>query len=204
SSELKVEMRCLRKIAKLELKSFLSRQLSLALRLRNTSSPISVSFWSRTKRFLKPSSSTIHVFVDSAEQIIREPDKMCELAADFYEDFFKKQEVVRPHPYTDSPLIEFDNKDENIPEVTLNELVETIHAKRKKPSLDAHGISNFMFNFLAPSDWFLLLQLYNQSFQKATLPVAWKDTRMILLAKKKSICSPAETRPISLLDIFQK
>ncbi|CAF4531420.1 unnamed protein product [Rotaria socialis] len=204
SSELKVEMRCLRKIAKLELKSFLSRQLSLALRLRNTSSPISVSFWSRTKRFLKPSSSTIHVFVDSAEQIIRAPDKMCELAADFYEDFFKKQEVVRPHPYTDSPLIEFDNKDENIPEVTLNELVETIHAKRKQKSLDAHGISNFMFNFLAPSDWFLLLQLYNQSFQKATLPVAWKDTRMILLAKKKSICSPAETRPISLLDIFQK
>ncbi|CAF4513712.1 unnamed protein product [Rotaria socialis] len=191
SSELKMEVCCLRKIAKTELKSFLSRQLSIALRLRNTSSPISVSFWARTKRFLKPSSSTLHAFVDSSEQIIREPGKMCELAAEFYEDFFKKNEVVRPHPYTDTPLIEFDNEDENIPEVTLNELIETIHAKRKKKSLDAHGISNFMFNFLAPSNWSLLLQLYNQSFQKATLPVAWKDTPVqpINFAKTEALYS---------------
>jgi hypothetical protein len=117
---------------------------------------------------------------------------------------FKKPDIIRPHPYTDSPLIEFDNAEEIIPEVTIEELIETIQMKRKKKSVDAHGISNFMFNFLSSSHWSFLLQLYNMSFQKAILPNAWKDTRMILLAKKESICPPASTRPISLLDVFQK
>ncbi|CAF3328732.1 unnamed protein product [Rotaria sp. Silwood2] len=39
---------------------------------------------------------------------------------------------------------------------------------------------------------------------KSILPSAWKDTRMILLAKKDSICPPSLTRPISLLDSLQK
>ena len=174
------------------------------LHLRYTSAPISVSFWSKTKRYLKPSSSSLHALIDPLGNIIREPEIMCEVAANFYEDFFKQQEVVRPHPYTDSPLFGFDNEEETIPEVTLEELLEAVNAKRKKKSLDAHGISNFMFNFLTHSNWSLLLQLYNLYFQKVILPVAWKDTRMILLAKKESICAPSTTRPISLLGVFQK
>ncbi|CAF0749233.1 unnamed protein product [Rotaria sordida] len=55
---------------------------------------------------------------------------------------------MKPHPYTDFPPTEYDNVDEPIPEVTLDELVFTVQSKRKKKSLDAHGISNFMFNFL--------------------------------------------------------
>ncbi|CAF4553452.1 unnamed protein product, partial [Rotaria sp. Silwood2] len=35
---------------------------------------------------------------------------------------------VKPHPYTDSPPIEYDNVDESIPEVTLDELVFTVQA----------------------------------------------------------------------------
>ncbi|CAF3693822.1 unnamed protein product [Rotaria sp. Silwood1] len=50
---------------------------------------------------------------------------MCEAAANFYEDFFKQQEVVRPHPYTDAPVVEFDNEDEKIPEVSIDELLDT-------------------------------------------------------------------------------
>ncbi|CAF4402587.1 unnamed protein product, partial [Rotaria sp. Silwood2] len=61
-----------------------------------------------------------------------------------------------------------------------------------------------MFTFLDLNYWSLLLKLYNYSFQKSVLPSAWKDTRMILLAKKDSICPPSLTRPISLLDSFQK
>jgi hypothetical protein len=61
-----------------------------------------------------------------------------------------------------------------------------------------------MFNYIAPSNWSALLNLYNLSFQTAILPTAWKDTRIILLAKKESICSPSSTRPISLIDIFLK
>ncbi|CAF4071385.1 unnamed protein product, partial [Rotaria sp. Silwood2] len=37
---------------------------------------------------------------------------------------------VKPHPYTDSPPIEYDNVDESIPEVTLDELVFTVQAKQ--------------------------------------------------------------------------
>ena len=61
-----------------------------------------------------------------------------------------------------------------------------------------------MFDFLDLSHWSLLLKLYNFSFRTAILPSAWKDTRMILLAKKESICLPSATRPISLIDSFLK
>ncbi|CAF5183706.1 unnamed protein product, partial [Rotaria sp. Silwood1] len=54
---------------------------------------------------------------------------MCEVAADFYENFFKKSNIVKPHPYTDFPPIGYDNVDESIPEVTLDELIFTVQAK---------------------------------------------------------------------------
>ena len=91
-----------------------------------------------------------------------------------------------------------------MPEVTFDELVYTVQAKRKKKSLDAHGISNFMFNFLDQRHWSLFLKLFNHSFKTAFLPKAWKDTRMTLSAKKESICLPSLTRPISLIDSFLK
>ena len=61
-----------------------------------------------------------------------------------------------------------------------------------------------MFDFLDLSHWSLLLKLYNFSFRTAILPSAWKDTRMILLAKKESICLPSATRLNSLIDSFLK
>ena len=36
------------------------------------------------------------------------------------------------------------------------------------------------------------------------MPSRWKDSRMLLLAKGDSICTPNQTRPISLLDAFLK
>jgi len=61
-----------------------------------------------------------------------------------------------------------------------------------------------MFNFLSIQYWCLLLKTLNLSFSEARLPSAWKDMRMLLLAKKEAICPPSATRPISLLDIFLK
>ncbi|CAF1130838.1 unnamed protein product [Rotaria magnacalcarata] len=201
---LKKEICSLKRIAKKELNLFFSSQLDNLLRHRNSSSSSSNSFWYRSKLFLKPSSSSLHAFLDSSGQIVKESDLMCNIAADYYEEFFKASNIVRPHPYTDSPAIEYDNINEVIPEVKLDELINTVLAKKKKKSLDAHGISNYMFNFLDINYWSLLLKLYNHSFQKSVSPSAWKDTRMILLAKKDSICLPSLTRPISLLDSFQK
>ncbi|CAF1218164.1 unnamed protein product [Adineta steineri] len=201
---LKKEVLFLKRIAKNELDRFFSSQLDYHLRVRNSSSSAASSFWYRSKRFLKSSSSSLNALIDTSGQIIRESELMCDIAADYYETFFKSSNIIRPHPYTDSPAIKFDNSDEIIPEVKLEELVNYIHAKRKKKSVDAHGISNYMFNYLHIEHWSLLLKLFNLSFQKSILPSAWKDTRVILLAKKESICPPSLTRPISLLDSFQK
>lgn len=63
---------------------------------------------------------------------------MCNIAADYYEEFFKESKIVRPHPYTDSPPVEFDNEGENIPEVTQDKLLASIHNKRKKRNPSMH------------------------------------------------------------------
>jgi hypothetical protein len=119
--------------------------------------------------------------------------------------FFRKSEnIVRPHPYVDAPWIDFDNKGDPIPEVSLDELLLTINDIKKKKSIDAHGLNNYMFNFLHSSHWSFLLHLYNLSFSSSSLPSSWKDTRIILLAKNDSICLHSKTRTISLLDCFQK
>lgn len=131
-------------------------------------------------------------------------EEMCAIAADYYEEFFKQQNVTRPHLYTDSPLSVFDHEDEKTPQVTLEELLLTVQMKKKKKSVDAHGLSNFMFNYIAASNWSSLLSLYNLSFHEPILPIAWEGTRIIPLAKKESICPPSSTHPISLIDIFQK
>ncbi|CAF3913491.1 unnamed protein product [Rotaria sp. Silwood2] len=184
-SIVKKEVLFLKKIAKNELNRFFSSKLDYLLHVRNSSSPAAISFWHKSKRCLIPSSSSIHALVNTSGEIIRENEQMCELAADYYESFFKSSNIIRPHPYTDSPPVMFDNMDDVIPEVTLDELMSSIHAKRKKKSLDAHGIANFMFNFLHFNHWSLL---YSHNF----------------ISKKEHVCPPSLTRPISLLDSFQK
>ena len=111
---------------------------------------------------------------------------------------------MRPHPYLDAPIIEHDNADEVISLSSFEEVIEAAFGKKMKKSRDAHGLSNYMLKFLDQSHWQLLTDLYNRSFASALLPRAWKDTRMLLLAKKDAICSPAQTRPISLLDAFSE
>ena len=69
---------------------------------------------------------------------MKDPKEMCVTAADFYEDFFKKSNIVKPHPYTDSPPVDYENIEEPVPEVTFDELIYTVQTKRKKKSLGAH------------------------------------------------------------------
>ncbi|CAF4695837.1 unnamed protein product, partial [Rotaria magnacalcarata] len=133
NSELKKQVYYLRKQVKYELKLFISSKLSYTLQMRHISSPISVSFWSRVKRFIKPSSSSLHGFISSSGKIVKDSNKMCDLAANFYEGLFHKSEnIVRPHPYVDAPWIDFDNKDDSIPLVSLDELLLTINDIKKK------------------------------------------------------------------------
>ncbi|CAF1585712.1 unnamed protein product, partial [Adineta steineri] len=78
-----------------------------------------VSFWSKAKRFIKPTSFSLNGFIVSSGAIVNDSIGMCDIAADFYEDFFRRSDnIVRPHPYVDAPLLDFDNKDDPIPEVS--------------------------------------------------------------------------------------
>ncbi|CAF1649921.1 unnamed protein product [Rotaria magnacalcarata] len=128
---------------------------------------------------------------------------MCEITADYYEEFFKEPiNIYRPHPYTDAPDVEWNNYDEKIPLASLDEVLDIVRSRRKKKSCDSHGLSNYMFNSLPPSYWSILVQIINHSFSDAIVPKKWKDTRILLLAKKEPICHPVSTCPISLLDVF--
>ena len=201
---LKETVHNLRKIAKKEIKQFISTQVSLTLNMRHTSSPFSVAFWSKTKRFFKPSSCALQGFILPDGNVTKDPINMSLMAADYYEKVFEVPEnIMRPHPYTDAPWPYWDNYEEKIPAVFL-EVLEIVQSLKKKKSCDAHGLCNFMFNFLPIPYWCLLLKTFNWSFEEAYMPAAWKEVRILLLAKKDSICAPSLTRPISLLDIFLK
>ena len=133
SVELKNEVRYLRKAAKSALRDFVSFQLYTTLQLRHSSSPISVSFWSRTKRFIKPVSSSLNAFISPTGVAVTDSNQMSEIAADYYEELFRRSEsIVRPHPYVDAPWIDFENKNESIPEVTLDELIRTVNDRKKR------------------------------------------------------------------------
>jgi hypothetical protein len=126
---------------------------------------------------MKSTSSALHGFILSNGEVIKNPEIMCETAADYYEDFFKELENIhRPHPYTDAPEVEWENYHEEIPPASVDEVLNIVRSRRKKKSCDAHGISNFKFNFLPSSHWSLLVKIFNLSFSDAIMPEKWKDT----------------------------
>ena len=129
--ELKKMSNSLRIVAKNELKSLFASQLSSLLNLRNTSTHAE-QIWSKCRKHLRTSSSTIDAFIAPSGHLIKDPKEMCETAADFYEDFLKKSNIVKPHPYTDSPPADYENVEEPVPEVTFDELIYTVQTKHKK------------------------------------------------------------------------
>ncbi|CAF3006104.1 unnamed protein product [Rotaria sp. Silwood2] len=130
---------------------------------------------------------------------------MSEVAADYYEEFFKEpNDIIRPHPYADTPMIDEEMSTESIPPATAKEVLEVVSSRKFKRSCDSKGLSNYMFRFLPRNYWSLLLQIFNTSFTEARFPDSWKEVKMWLLAKKESVCLHDSTRPISLLNTFLK
>lgn len=203
-TDLKNTVRLRRRYAKNELKLFLLNRFTSSVTARNCPSPSSVSFWSRTKKYMKNSSPQLSGFLLHDGQVVRDPVSMCAAAASYYEEFFKEPIVTRPHPYVDGPEVEWDNYHEDIPKATYEEVVRIVHYVKKKKSCDANGLSSFMFSSLPLKHWSLLLKIFNHSLETGEVPLKWKDTRMIILARKQSLCDPSATRPISLLDVFSK
>jgi hypothetical protein len=79
-------------------------------------------------------------------------------------------------------------------------LIKTIREVKKKHSADAHGIFPYMLRYIPNQYWRPILQIFNDSLYLYSGPSYWKILKMKLLAKKDSICSVKDTRPISLLD----
>ncbi|CAF1002952.1 unnamed protein product [Didymodactylos carnosus] len=68
---------------------------------------------------MKSSSPSLHGFMLSNGEVVKDSEKMCEVAAIHYEDHCKEPEVYRPHPYTDAPEVVWDNYEEKIPPSTV-------------------------------------------------------------------------------------
>ncbi len=88
--ELKKEVNRLKREAKIQLKNFFSYELSVLVRYRNISSPVANYFWAKSKRFMKPSSSSVCALIFPSGNLVKDSQLMCDVAADFYENFLKK------------------------------------------------------------------------------------------------------------------
>ena len=152
---------------------------------RNSPSSSSISFWTITKTFMKSSSSSFHEFLSKDGSVHKHSKDIWEIAAGHCEDFFRKSEVYRRHSYTDGPDVEWENYGEEIRVCSSDEGTEIGRAGKKKKSGDAHGLSSCMFNFLPSTYWSLILQIYNHSFSTAIVLKKWRDTRILLLVKKR-------------------
>ena len=193
----------MRRQNRVELATVRSKRLSSAIKERCASSSSSTLFWSKLKKNFK-SVNSLDAFVDDNDSITKDIDSMLEMAASHYEQLFTDSTVYRPHPYTDSPEIIWDNHDEMIPPITTDELRSCIAKVKKKHSVDAHGISAYMLSYIPSSYIDPLVRIFNTALTDYSGPSRWKYVKMKLLAKKESVCKVKDTRPISLLDIFLK
>ncbi|CAF2848038.1 unnamed protein product [Rotaria sp. Silwood2] len=202
--QLRNEARRLRNATRFELRRLQQEQLTKQLRERHTSGEDSALFWNKTKRHFRHISSSLRGFETPKGEIIRDPQNMVDTAADYYEKLLEAPVVIRPHPYVDAPPVTWENATTPIPNVTYPEIINILQSRKKKKSQDIHGLSPFILDKIPRNYWHLFVQLYNYSFATCLMAKKFKEVRMVLLAKKNAVCTPDQTRPISLLDSFLK
>lgn len=194
----------LRTQARYELKRFQQDQLAKSLQERHTPGDNGAMFWSTVKRKFRDNTSSLRGFLQADGKTVKDPQEMANEAADYYEKLFTAPNVVRPHPYVDAPGCEWENGMKSIPKVTYPEVLYALKSRKKKQSQDIHGLSPFLLDKIPKNHWHYFVDLFNHSFDTSFIPQKFKEVRMVLLAKKNAICTPDQTRPISLLDSFHK
>ncbi|CAF1270020.1 unnamed protein product [Adineta ricciae] len=80
---LREEAHRIRNIARHQLKEHLER--------RNLATEISMVFWSKTKRHFRTVSSSLKGFISPSGDVIKEPQRMADIAADYYKDILRNQ-----------------------------------------------------------------------------------------------------------------
>lgn len=198
------EARYLRNLARTKLKHFRQEQLEKSLANRNKPGNASLHYWSHVKKHFRSASSSLRGFLTSNGEVTKNPEQMVNLAANHYEKLFEEPYVIRPHPYADTEVPSFPNQLDPIPPINYPEVLKVLTGRIKKKSMDAHGISPILIGNIPNTYWHLLIKLFNYSFSECFMPDRFKDVRIILLAKKDSICTPDLTRPIALIDSFLK
>ena len=179
-------------------------KLTKQLKERYISGEDTALFWNKTKRHFRHISSSLRGFETPDGEIIKDPQSMANTVADYYEELFEAPVVIRPHPYVDASPITWENALTPIPNVKYPEILNILRSRKKKKSLDIHGLSSFIRAKIPRNYWHLFVKLYNYSFTEGFMLKKFKEVRMILLAKKNAICTPDQTRPISLLNSFLK
>ena len=201
---LREEARFLRNQARYELKQFQQDQLEKLVKERHTPGDGSRLFWNASKRKFRDNSSSLRGFQLADGTLVKDPQSMANAAADYYEQIYAAPIVMRPHPYVDAPSCEWENRANPIPIVTYPEILEVLKSRKKKQSQDIHELSPFLLDKIPKNYWHYFVELFNHSFATGFIPEKCKEVRMILRAKKNAICTPDQTRPISLLDSFLK
>lgn len=83
------------------------------------------------KRQFRSGSSAVRGIFSSNGEVIKDPQEMANLAADYYEKLFDAPVAVRPHPYIDSPPSRWENDEDSIPYVTYPEVVAVYELGKK-------------------------------------------------------------------------
>ncbi|CAF3127738.1 unnamed protein product [Rotaria sp. Silwood2] len=99
SVRLREEARRIRNIARYELKRFRQEQLTKQLADRHKSGKESNLFWSRTKRHFRKASASLRGLISPDGESSKDPQRIANLTADYYEQLFKEPTVMRPHPF---------------------------------------------------------------------------------------------------------
>ncbi|CAF4527997.1 unnamed protein product, partial [Didymodactylos carnosus] len=158
-----------------ELKLFQQNQLAKQLSDRNKLDDSARMFWSKSKKHFRKQTAALRGFNLPSGQVERDASSMVQLAADYYEKLFEESSVIRPHPYTDSPLALNLEDDSPIPDVTYAEVLKVVKTRKKKRSCDIHGISPYLLNQLPDNYWHFMVKLYNHSFRTYQMPDKFKD-----------------------------
>ncbi|CAM4757246.1 unnamed protein product [Rotaria magnacalcarata] len=153
---LRKEAHCLRNLARFELKSFQKEQLAKQLKETHLPGETSRLFWNTTKKHFRQVSSSLRGFLFPRGEIIKGSQIMVNMAADHYERLFEATVVIRPHPYTSAPPVQWENAAEPIPTVTYPEILNILRSTKKKQSLDNYGLSPFILDKIPQNYWHLL------------------------------------------------
>lgn len=87
--------------------------------------------------------------------------------------------------------------------LSMSELCDILSKSNPKLACGPEGVNLFMLNYLPFKAKIVLLLAINQSFER-NFPKKWSEFRITLLPKKSDPKTPADFRPISIVNTFQK